>query len=188
MKKLIFATLVYVAALFLLRVTLGQKPDRRNYVYTPDMARTVAYKAQSPNPYLPHQQTEQPPPAGTIPRGLPPLHYGPSQADFERAGEELRSPLDDQNPANLARGKEIYQTYCQVCHGAGGRGDGPVVQRGFPPPPSLLLPHARGLKDGQIFYIVTFGYNNMPAYGGQIDRTDRWQAVSYVRKLQESQP
>ncbi len=117
-----------------------------------------------------------------------PLHYGTSEQEAIRAGRELHSPFTGKQQPDLQRGRLIYETYCQVCHGAGGKGDGPAAQRGFPPPPSLLLDHAKNLKDGQIFHIITYGFNNMPSYASQIYRLDRWQVIAYLRKLQESQP
>lgn len=61
---------------------------------------------------------------------------------------------------------------------------GPVAQRGYPPPPSLLAEHAQKMKDGQLFHILTYGQNNMPSYAGQLSRDDRWNVVLYVRTLQ----
>ncbi len=36
----------------------------------------------------------------------------------------------------LARGQERYDIYCSPCHGLSGNGDGMIVRRGFPAPPS----------------------------------------------------
>ena len=58
---------------------------------------------------------------------------------------------------------------------------GPVAQRGYPPPPSLLAEHAQKMKDGQLFHILTYGQNNMPSYASQLSRDDRWNVVLYVR-------
>src|SRR5581483_7220919 len=87
----------------------------------------------------------------------------------------------------LARGEAVFVNFCQVCHGPAARGDGPVAQRGFPAPPSLVAPAAksRGLTDGQLFHIITAGQNNMPSYATQIDPDDRWRAVLFVRALQQ---
>jgi len=184
---LIFAA-VWVAGLFLLKLTLGQQPDRRNYEYFNDMEQSSAFKAQSENTFLPHGQTQQPPPAGTIPRGYLPLHFAQPAREDVPAGAALQSPLGGKKKPAPERGRFIFETYCLVCHGAGGRGDGPVARRGFPPPPSLLLPHAKNLADGQIFHIITYGFRNMPSYASQIERSDRWQVIAYIRTLQESQP
>jgi hypothetical protein len=55
--------------------------------------------------------------------------------------------------AAIARGEQLYQTYCLMCHGADGRGTGPVA-RGLPHPPSDLTHHfhrAPGDGDAYLF-------------------------------------
>jgi mono/diheme cytochrome c family protein len=78
----------------------------------------------------------------------------------------------------------VYATFCQPCHGAGGKGDGPVALRGFPPPPSLLAGKAVSMDDAQIFAILTKGQGNMPSYASQMSAEDRRAAVAHVRLLQ----
>src|SRR5205823_12508017 len=70
------------------------------------------------------------------------------------------------------------------CHGVGGAGNGPVAQRGYPPPPSLLAEHVLKMKDGQLFHVLTYGQNNMPSYASQLSREDRWNVILYVRSMQ----
>ncbi len=41
------------------------------------------------------------------------------------AGRSLVNPISI-SPESLARGKEMYDLHCLVCHGEQGRGDGPV--------------------------------------------------------------
>lgn len=188
MRRLAVITVVWVGLLMGLRATLGQRQDVRNYEYAPDMVRTFAYPSQTANEFLPYGQTQQPPPEGTIPLDREPLHFGLGEEEGRRAGELLVSPFSGEKKPDLARGRELYDIWCMVCHGVGGKGDGPVVRRGYPAPPSLLLERARTMKDGQIFHIITYGFNNMPAYCSQIPRDDRWQIVAYVRTLQESEP
>ncbi|MFQ5627575.1 MAG: c-type cytochrome [bacterium] len=188
MRKLIIFAIISIGGMLLLELIFGQSPDKRNFEFSPDMARSVAYKAQSPNPFFASGFTQQAPVESTIARGYLPFRYGASVEESIRAGDELKSPFDAENPADLKRGQHLYQTFCQVCHGAGGAGDGPVARRGFPPPPSLLLDNARNMQDGQIFHIITFGFKNMPAYAAQIERADRWHVIAYIRKLQENQP
>ena len=188
MKKMIAFTLVIVVSLFLLDIFLGKDPARRSLDFAPDMVISAAYEAESPNPHFLNGRTQQNPAPGSIVRGYKPLHFGASVEESLRAGEELSNPLDSLNAAELEHGKKMYQIYCQVCHGAGGEGNGPVTRRGYPPPPSLLLDNARNMKDGQTFHIITNGYKNMPSYGAQIALQDRWLTVSYIRKLQETHP
>ncbi len=157
----------------------------RNADFLPDMVRTVRYAAFAPNPNFPDGKTLRLPEPGAIPRELPPLHYAATPEDAARAGAELHNPFPPGDAAAVARGKSLFQNDCQPCHGAGARGDGPVVLRGFPAPPPLMAEHAVGLPDGQIFHILTYGQKNMASYASQLSREDRWRLVLFVRSLQQ---
>ncbi len=190
MKKYVVATaflLGFIGILFLAAQYLGVQPGRLNYEYFPDMARNFAYKAQTPNPFFRNGRTEQEPVEGTIARGFMPLHYGLSEEEAKRAGRELQNPFRTDSTANVERGKWVFQTYCGDCHGAAGDGKGLVVQHGYPAQPSLLLENARNMEDGRMFYIITYGFKNMPAYGSQVANNDRWYVINFIRQLQENQ-
>jgi len=153
-----------------------------NLDYAPDMVDSVAYDAFAPNPNTPDGKTLLLPAKGTIPRNYQPLHYGPGPEEATRAAAGLTNPYPA-SPEVVARGKVAYERYCDHCHGGGGLGDGPVTVR-FPRPPSLLADHARGLKDGQLFHIITHGQGLMPAHGSQVAAEDRWKIVHHLRALQ----
>jgi mono/diheme cytochrome c family protein len=157
---------------------------QRNFELFPDMVHSVAFDAFSPNPNFSDGMTLRTPPRGTIARGQMPLRFEGTPADAIRAGVELANPLGPADQAALRRGAEVYGTFCRTCHGPTGLGDGPVTLRGVSAPPSLLAPHARDLKDGQIFHILTYGQNNMASYASQLSADDRWRAVLHVRALQ----
>jgi mono/diheme cytochrome c family protein len=175
---LLFLALV---ALLSLNFLLRSDPARRNVDVLPDMAASVAYDSYAPNPNFADGKTLREPVPGTVVRGLMPLRYAATAADAQRAGRELVAPV---NRNALPRGAVVFANYCETCHGPAGKGDGRVAQRGFPAPPSLLAPKALQLADGQMFHILTFGQGNMPSYAAQIDRSDRWAAIAYVRSLQ----
>ncbi len=175
---------VAVLALIAANMVLRPHPARLNYEFLPQMAHAPRYNAFAANPNFPDDKTLHTPPVGSIPRGYMPLHYTPTTQDALRAGEELKSPLDLSSQQARERGTVVFTNYCAVCHGAGGLGNGTVIQRGFPPPPSLLAEHALKMKDGQMFHVLTFGQNNMPSYASQISREDRWNAIAYLRVLQ----
>lgn len=157
---------------------------RPNAEFLPDMAHSPAYGAFSPNPNFPDGKTLQLPPAGTIVRGHAPLHYAATLQDSSRAGQELRNPFVSDDVQAAQRGAAVFASFCQHCHGPTGQGDGLVVKRGFPPPPSLTAQHALGMKDGQMFHVVTYGQGNMPGHAAQLSRADRWRAIIHVRTLQ----
>lgn len=155
-----------------------------NLEFLPEMVRSIPYDSFSPNPNFRDGKTLQPPVPGTIPRGFLPLHYEATSQDAERAGEELANPYSPEDPAARQRGDVVYTNFCLPCHGATGRGDGPVVFRGFPGPPSLLSERAIAMKEGRIFHVITYGQRNMPPHAPQISREDRWKAILHIRTLQ----
>jgi mono/diheme cytochrome c family protein len=176
--------LVVVAGLLSLNWVMRADPNRRNFEVLPDMARSTPYDSFAANPNFRDGMTLRQPPAGTVIRGMMPLHSAANAVDAERAGRELANPFAARDAQAAARGAAVFAIYCETCHGPAGKGDGVVAQRGFPAPPSLLAPRALALPDGRIFHIITYGQNNMPSYASQIDRDDRWKAVLYVRSLQ----
>lgn len=177
---LLVALIISVSASWL----LTPNPARPNFEFIPEMAHAPRYNAFAPNPNFRNGATLQRPEPGTIPRGWMPLHYAATPQDALRAGEELQSPITPGNERSRERGSFVFANFCAVCHGAGGAGNGPVAQRGYPPPPSLLAEHAQKMKDGQLFHILSYGQNNMPSYASQLSRDDRWNVIFYVRTLQ----
>jgi mono/diheme cytochrome c family protein len=149
------------------------------------MARDPGFNTFDPNANFSNGMTLRTPVAGTIPRGLPPLGFGPSVVEGVRAGNELANPFSlDDRPA-VDRGRIVYSRYCELCHAADGKGAGPVSEHGFRAPPTLHRPFTREMKDGQIFHLVTFGRGAMPGHAGQIPVNDRWKVVLHVRVLQQ---
>jgi mono/diheme cytochrome c family protein len=88
---------------------------------------------------------------------------------------------------DLHRGKERYDIYCSPCHGYAGYGDGMIVQRGFPPPPSYHSDRLRNMPAGHFFGVITNGFGMMFSYASRVDVADRWRIVAYIRALQLSQ-
>jgi mono/diheme cytochrome c family protein len=161
------------------------QPWRPNREFIPEMVRTPRFNAYSTNPNFANGMTLQTPVAGTIPRGFLPLHYAPTPEDAVRAGDTLENPIRPEDALAISRGSVVFANFCVPCHGAAGKGDGPVIQRGYPAPPSLFADNARKIKDGQIFHILTYGQKNMPAYASQLSREDRWRVIAFVRSLQK---
>ena len=149
---------------------------RPNFEYVPNMARTARYNAFEENPNFADGMTLRVPVPGTIPRGLPPLAFGPGAAPLE-------SPFPRDDRAALERGAAVYANFCRPCHGPAGQGDGLVPKHGFPAPPPLTRDQTRSKTDGQFFQILTNGQNTMPSYALQLSRADRWKAILYVRTL-----
>lgn len=176
--------LILLVLVVVLTWTLRRDFTQRNLEFLPGMVESVPYDALSANPNFPDGKTLRKPVRGTIARGFMPLPYDATPEDALRAGMELQNPIPDTLYEAVQRGAFVYATFCQPCHGASGRGDGPVAQRGFPPPPSLFAEKAVKIKDGQMFHILTYGQANMPALAAQISREDRWKVILHVREMQ----
>ncbi len=183
MKIIIAGALAILVGLVVLQQLLGQNAEQRSYIYFDEMYQSVAYKAQSENVYLDGAITQQAPPEGTVPRGYETLRFGADEEGLKEAGAALNTPLAE-GGIDAERASEVYRIYCQVCHGAGGSGDGPVVSRGYPPPTSLLTPASAARPDGELYHIITYGLNNMPGYAVQVLPEDRWQVIAYIRQMQ----
>jgi mono/diheme cytochrome c family protein len=87
----------------------------------------------------------------------------------------------------LDRGRQRYEIDCVPCHGHTGEGDGIVVQRGFPAPPSYQLARLRTAPVGHFFDVITRGYGVMYSYAARVTPADRWAITAYIRALQLSQ-
>ena len=179
------ALFVLTVALLSMNWILRSDPSVRNIEFLPDMVESVPYDSFAANQNFKNESTLRMPVAGTIIRGYPPLHYAATEADAKRAGLELVSPAITRKE-DLARGAAVYANFCETCHGPEGKGDGRSAQRGVPAPPSFLAPNALGLRDGQMFHILTYGQANMASYASQVDRDDRWRVIAYIRTLQEA--
>jgi len=118
------------------------------------------------------QRPYVPVPPGTIVRG----------AAAEKAA--LAPPGPEVTPELVARGEERFRTFCFPCHGLSGRGDGPVVARGFPPPPSYHEERLRSLPPNQIVSVITQGKGRMFPYADRVPPDDRWAIAHYVKQLQ----
>lgn len=118
----------------------------------------------------------------------------PDGAVETNAGVPLGSLPDDytevQNPtpatqASRERGKEVYDIFCNVCHGPEGRGGGSIegpYPRGLIN--RLVTVRAQEYTDGYLFGMISVGRGLMPNYR-RIPQEDRWHTVNYVRQLQE---
>lgn len=160
----------------------GRAAERRAFEYTSDMVYSLAYDSFAPNPVTRDGLTLQRPVRGTIARGYLPLHYAATPEDAERAGRELRNPIV-RTDRSAAEGKFLFETYCAVCHGPQGAGDGPLVPK-IPNPPAYTSTRVRTMPAGRIFHVITFGSGRMPSYASQLRAHDRWLIAAHVQTLQ----
>lgn len=91
--------------------------------------------------------------------------------------------------AVLARGAELYRANCMMCHGATGRGDGPVAAGLNPRPADFTAPNGIPQhSDGELFWWISKGIpgTSMPAFEAILTEEERWIVVHYIRTFSES--
>lgn len=93
-----------------------------------------------------------------------------------------RNPTPD-TPETIAAGRGLYERNCAICHGIGGRGDGPAALTLNPRPFDLII-HVPQHAQGEIHYWITqgIGGTSMPGWP-QLTDTERWQIVRHLYDL-----
>jgi len=101
-----------------------------------------------------------------------------------------KSPLSP-TPETLKRGKALYTSHCQKCHGPEGRGDGPddTNDRAHRPADLTSAFRARLNPDGVVFYKIWNGRTQptMPALQGKLTKADVWAVVEFVKSLRTAE-
>lgn len=152
-----------------------------------DMSDQPAIKAQEEFFYDENGNPElRQPAAGTVPQNI--RLYPEDAAADKAAATAIGNPLP-MTRNSLERGRDLYMTYCVVCHGERGLGNGYIVGEGkFSRPPSLTSRKLRNKStDGDIYHIISRGQNLMPEYKNQLTPMERWAVVNYVRALQRAE-
>ena len=86
----------------------------------------------------------------------------------------------------IANGKDLWAKNCKSCHGAKGLGDGPKAVSLKTLPGDFTSADFQAATDGELFYRLNKGREEMPAYEKKIpDANDRWGLVAYMRTLKK---
>jgi mono/diheme cytochrome c family protein len=139
-----------------------------------DMEDQDRYEPYEPAELFPNGSANQQPVPGTVYRG--------ELADL--AALEERPPMAR---ALLERGRDRYAIFCSPCHGGAGDGEGIVVRRGFPHPPSFHSQRLREAPASHFMDVIRNGYGIMYSYAARVPPADRWAITAYIRALQLSQ-
>ena len=150
-----------------------------------DMHQQPKYLPYEPTTFFDDGRSERPVVPGTVARGqlrLDELLYTGKENGVLSNKFPFPITRDD-----LERGRQRYNIYCTPCHDYTGSGQGIVVQRGFPPPPSYHIDRLRQAPVGHFFDVMSNGYGSMYSYASRIEPEDRWRIAAYIRVLQLSQ-
>lgn len=173
-----------------------------------DMQDQPRYKAYKKSNFFSDDKAMRDLPEGTVARGFlredkafytgkkeNPDNNAVAQTTTDASGNSVVSsfPNDiEKSPVPLTkelldRGEQRYKVFCIVCHGPVGKGDGMVVRRGYPQPPTYHDDRLRNAPDGHFYDVITNGWGKMNSYASQVPPADRWAIVAYIRALQISQ-
>ncbi|MGK0187991.1 MAG: mono/diheme cytochrome c family protein [Verrucomicrobiales bacterium] len=187
----------------------GTHSPRRPLEFLNDMDDQAKIKAQSSSDFFADGMGARNPVVGTVPMGytMPEItaqsggfeEYGFTQGkDFYNTGR-FDDYWGDGFPEQVAvdevlirKGKERFDIYCAICHGANGDGKGVTSSFGVSNIANLHLPQfvdpANGQyrTNGSVFNTITNGQGLMAGYGANIVIHDRWAIIAYMRALQKN--
>lgn len=89
--------------------------------------------------------------------------------------------------ALVERGQQRFRIFCTPCHSELGNGQGMIVQRGFPEPPSYTSERLLKAPTRHFVDVIAQGHGAMYAYAARVPPADRWAIAAYIRALQKSQ-
>lgn len=153
-----------------------------------DMWNDSRYKPLEGSEYFGEgQSSSRMPVAGTVPYLKPGLDTHLTQGKIDGVLATTLPEGIEVNQELLERGRDRFNIYCIVCHGASGHADGMIVQRGFPEPPSYHIDRLREVPIGYFVDVMANGFGRMFSYATRVSPEDRWAIAAYVRALQLSQ-
>ena len=118
------------------------------------------------------------------PRLAAPTEAIPIQGPVLIAGQPASQPLPATKDS-LQRGQVLFNINCVMCHGPQGLGNGPVGGFFTPKPFDLSSAKVQNLTDDQIYLVLSNGLGVMPSMAENLDATERWDVVNFVRTLKK---
>src|SRR5439155_27042103 len=164
------------------------------YIF-PDMEWQLKLRPQKENGFFTNGLSSQPPVPGTIARSAPiqtiagPVYpYEDAPVNTGRVNGTTNFVENNPLPITmelLKRGQQRFTINCSPCHGALADGNGITKKIGaMGVVANLHDKRIAELADGELFYVITNGRNNMGAYGANVTVQDRWAVIAYLRALQ----
>lgn len=90
-------------------------------------------------------------------------------------------------PADVNRGKQVYERHCIGCHGTGGWGDGPDAEALTVQPTNFHLFRSYLKSDEELRRTIEYGvvFSPMHAWHGQLTENEIHDVLAYVRLLSQ---
>lgn len=195
MKKIaIISALILITTVVFIGCGNKRTPAR---IYMPDMAYSRAYETYAPrdssifttDPSAKGSKIfyNNVPPAGTIKRNeLFPFTVPNDSNGLLVLSSLVKNPLPPLGGVDNLEAARLFNINCAICHGAKGENNGPLAPKigGV----KSIIAASPGYSDGRLFYVMTYGQNNMGSYASQLDRKQRWMIAQYIRTLESKVP
>lgn len=179
---------VILGLVFLAIVSCSSNDRKPGYVYMPNMYESVPYDTYGEYEIF---QTAtggseaMKPAEGSVMRGWLPYEIENNQEGYAFAKANLTNPLP-YTEENLAKGTELYNIYCGICHGNKGDGQGTLAKRekilGVP----AYNDAGRAITEGSVYQVMYYGINSMGSYASQMTEEELWQVNHYVMSLKDA--
>jgi len=118
--------------------------------------------------------------------GLASFAYAQKAKPWEVPGKfKTMKNLVKSDDASIKAGKDLYTKNCASCHGKTGLGDGPKARGLETFPGNFSEANFQSQTDGDLFFKVKIGREEMPKYEGKIDDEGIWQIVNYMRTFKK---
>jgi hypothetical protein len=122
------------------------------------------------------------------PNGEVPFYFQNDEAERARCEKEIVGNPFPITKDGLERAKPLYDTYCGICHGEKGDGQGWLVtmpdSKYLAQPKNLVADEMISAGNGRYYFAMMYGKNVMGGYADKLSFEERWQVIHYVRALQ----
>jgi mono/diheme cytochrome c family protein len=122
------------------------------------------------------------------PNGAAPYYFPDTEEGRIAATEQIKFNPFPITQEGLARGQELYNIYCGICHGEKGDGAGYLVRDNggkYPAQPANFIDSALVFSsNGRYYHSIMYGKNAMGGYADKLSYEERWDVIHYIRSLQ----
>lgn len=177
-------------------IIVGCNRTRRTtgHAYMPDMVYSVAYETYAPTEerlakYQAHFNNQ--PVEGAIARGDAfPYKFKNDSLGYAQSATVVNPISSPMNSKDYLEASRLYLVNCGICHGAKLDGMGPLYGGGNGPftaaPKNFMDAAMKAMPEGTMFHSVTYGKNAMGSYASQLNTTQRWMIIAYIKDKQKN--
>lgn len=114
------------------------------------------------------------------------------KAPQAEAGKPLEIPEEEKarknpipaGPESVEAGGKLYRSQCAFCHGEKGDGRGEFAQElKLTVPDFTSAAEQKKRTDGEFFYIITEGHDQMPGQKARLRSEQKWHLINFIRSL-----